>query len=254
MNNNRQVNAGKFLTTRVKVLLVAVVVGVAVLNAIAYWTIERIKVNGPLYREVSKQKSLIEDIAPPPLFVVESYLAARQLVFESREGNRRVVLEEKLLKLKEKFETRSAESENSLAPGPIRDALKKSNTSGRQLIAQIEGGIIPLVRDSQYEQAGALLNGEMATLYAQHCADVEEVMAAANANVGKIERESANLLASRYLLSLLVLFLSFSCIVVLAISRVSDSAKFAREGRVSKRITGAFGFDRCLFIKVRRVE
>ena len=60
-------------------LVLAVVVGFGVVGAITYSTVDRIKVNGPLYNQIVTGKDLVADVLPPPEYIIESYLTTLQL-------------------------------------------------------------------------------------------------------------------------------------------------------------------------------
>lgn len=61
-------------------LLVAIfTLGFATFWAVSHATVEAVKVNGPAYNQIVLGKDLIADILPPPQYIIESYLVARQM-------------------------------------------------------------------------------------------------------------------------------------------------------------------------------
>ncbi len=48
--------------------------------ALKKYVFEDLKVNGPVYQEIVNGKDLITDILPPPLYVVESYMLANEMI------------------------------------------------------------------------------------------------------------------------------------------------------------------------------
>ncbi|MFN8708008.1 MAG: chemotaxis protein, partial [Planctomyces sp.] len=69
------------LTVPVKLYLMT---GVFSLGLIAYgvWcshTLSQSKVNGPYYRQIVSNKDFLADILPPPSFIIESFLSAKEL-------------------------------------------------------------------------------------------------------------------------------------------------------------------------------
>ncbi|MCO6408353.1 HAMP domain-containing protein [Hoeflea alexandrii] len=48
--------------------------------ALKKYVFEDLKVNGPVYQEIVNGKDLIADILPPPLYVVESYMLANEMI------------------------------------------------------------------------------------------------------------------------------------------------------------------------------
>ena len=62
------------------ILLMAVLIGgFGVFTAAGYFVVERIKVSGPVYHDIVRDKDLIADILPPPEYIIESYLTAHEL-------------------------------------------------------------------------------------------------------------------------------------------------------------------------------
>ncbi|MDP3685101.1 MAG: methyl-accepting chemotaxis protein, partial [Ignavibacteria bacterium] len=70
-----------------KFWLLTLVVGISLMafSVYTYVTINKIKVNGPLYKNIVQGKDLIADILPPPEYILESYLILHQLTFAKDE-------------------------------------------------------------------------------------------------------------------------------------------------------------------------
>jgi methyl-accepting chemotaxis protein len=60
----------------------AIVVSLGLIGSIGLsrFAFEDLKVNGPVYQEIVYGKDLIADILPPPLYVVESYMLANEMM------------------------------------------------------------------------------------------------------------------------------------------------------------------------------
>ena len=56
---------------------------VAISGAICFQTVSRLRVNGAVYARIVEQKDLLADILPPPMYVIETYLTALQMVGEA---------------------------------------------------------------------------------------------------------------------------------------------------------------------------
>ncbi|MCD2180361.1 methyl-accepting chemotaxis protein [Rhizobium sp. C1] len=95
------------------VLTVAFVAAFATMG----YTLQKVRIQGPAYREIIDAKDLIADILPPPLFVVEAYLHATEAVIhnEMTDGNIKRIGE-----LQKEFDTRYAFWEGSDIPPEIR--------------------------------------------------------------------------------------------------------------------------------------
>ncbi|MCY0153358.1 methyl-accepting chemotaxis protein [Hoeflea alexandrii] len=71
-----QLNIGKSLI----VFGAVVSLGLVASMALKKYVFEDLKVNGPVYQEIVNGKDLIADILPPPLYVVESYMLANEMI------------------------------------------------------------------------------------------------------------------------------------------------------------------------------
>ncbi len=54
--------------------------GIVAVAGIGAKTLQTLKVNGPIYKEIVDGKDLIADILPPPLYLIESYALANETV------------------------------------------------------------------------------------------------------------------------------------------------------------------------------
>ncbi len=66
----------KIVVTAAGLALAAGIVAVAGVGA---QTLQTLKVNGPIYKQIVDGKDLIADILPPPLYLIESYALANEV-------------------------------------------------------------------------------------------------------------------------------------------------------------------------------
>ncbi|QLF68512.1 HAMP domain-containing protein [Peteryoungia desertarenae] len=70
---------GRLSIARLLILFAVVVVsGLAASIGLQSYTLERLKIKGPIYSTIIDGKDLIADILPPPLYVVEAYMLANE--------------------------------------------------------------------------------------------------------------------------------------------------------------------------------
>jgi len=75
------------------------------ISIVFYQTLSKLKVNGPLYKNIVQSKDLIADILPPPEYIIESYLTVMQMQYtDSLEKIKS--LQDKLQSLKNDYEAR----------------------------------------------------------------------------------------------------------------------------------------------------
>jgi len=68
------------VAARLSRLIVGFMLVMVVTGVISYLTLSRFKVNGPVYIEIAQQKDLLGDILPPPMYVLETYMTALQML------------------------------------------------------------------------------------------------------------------------------------------------------------------------------
>lgn len=90
---------------RFRALLVFSLACFALCGAIVYLTLTEIRVNGPIYERIMQGEDLVADILPPPAYLVESYLTARQL-YDAPDAVRRERLRDRLRKLEAEYQQR----------------------------------------------------------------------------------------------------------------------------------------------------
>ena len=55
------------------------IIGLLLFMAIAFYAIQKLRVNGPLFKEVIDMENLRSDVLPPPLYVVEAFASANSI-------------------------------------------------------------------------------------------------------------------------------------------------------------------------------
>ncbi len=164
----------KNLSMTGKVVLLASVftAGFILFAVIAFSSLNTIKIDGPLYNQIVEDKNLMADILPPPAFIVESNLIARQL----REASNTAEVEQ----LVAVFQQKKAEYEASLQNWNknIEDAelrqhfLGDAQGAARDFFAIFERDLIPAARRLDKKTVDELILNELASLYDKHLAAI----------------------------------------------------------------------------------
>jgi methyl-accepting chemotaxis protein len=97
-----------------------IMTGLSLSIGLQTYTLERVKVNGPLYAQIVVGKDLIADILPPPLYIVEAYMLAGEVVLRADSA---VANTSKIEALFEDYEARRVYWEQSALPEDLRDML-----------------------------------------------------------------------------------------------------------------------------------
>lgn len=73
------------LNVKLAVLVCVFICSFAVFFVLAFFTLNKLKVNGPVYHNIAQGKDLIADILPPPEYIIESNLVALQMLGDNDE-------------------------------------------------------------------------------------------------------------------------------------------------------------------------
>ena len=186
---------GRFATLRLSgklsVLVGVFLAGFLIFTVVAWGTLERVKVNGPLYHDIVRGKDLIADVLPPPEYVIESYLIALQLV-NTTDKEDQVELIERSKKLRGEYDDRHAFWLNEIPPGPMARALAAAHAPAIEFFEVRDRELIPAVLAGDTARAQAIAQGVLKRHYEAHRHAIDEVVrmsAADNINAEGTARE-----------------------------------------------------------------
>ncbi len=170
-------------------LLFGLVVGAGLVGSIGLqtYTMEKLKVNGPIYKSIVEGKDLVADILPPPLYLIESYMLANEI---DNNPDLLAVDTAKLQSLKKDYDTRRAYWQASGLPDGIKaklenDVLAKADLFWKALNERF------LSPDSKVDKHVALM--ELKDLFHTHEAAVLELVTMADGLSTAQEAETARM-------------------------------------------------------------
>ncbi len=108
------------------------VIGYVILIVVGFWVITQVKVNGPIYKQLTESSDLRADILPPPLFTINSFAALNEAYIGA--VNSDYQKRDKSLALSHKYQKdfesrRTYWRENTIEP-ELRGALEEVIKSG----------------------------------------------------------------------------------------------------------------------------
>jgi hypothetical protein len=163
-------------------LIVGFLLVMVVYGALSYLTLSRFKVNGPVYTGIAQQKDLLGDILPPPLYVLETYMTALQLLGESDPAAQKAELE-KLQSLKKDFTDRTRFWSEQLADSPVRRLLlEDSHKPAVAFFDTLETEFIPAIEKQDKAAATAIAYGKLKLEYLEHRKAIDQAVAIATQN------------------------------------------------------------------------
>jgi len=135
-------------------------------------TLNTLKVNGPIYKQLVEGKDLVADILPPPNYIIETYLTAYEL-----------------RKLAESSGSQAKTVSNTLKK--INDSMAEQSAGSKEILSAIDllNGISVNVRDGSAEMliGSREVIQESASL-GKITANINESMKSMTAKSGDIER------------------------------------------------------------------
>lgn len=193
--------------------LLIISIGFILFGWYSFYTLNQLKVNGPIYNKIVRGKDLIADILPPPDYIIESYLTA----FELRENIQDPVavsqLETYLVnKLKKEYFERHDywvhDSIYLLRAVDIRKIMcEESYRSADGFYKIILSEYLPAIKNKDLKAANDLLNGKLKNIYAEHRKSIDTVVGMSTDRNSQIEKEAAASIKSRSI-QLIVLLLT----------------------------------------------
>ena len=169
------------LSIRLKLALLAGPFVLALLIALvmSYYTIEAVKINGPVYQEILGTKDLVADVLPPPLYLVESYLLVLQLL---QETDRNVVAQliDRGKQLRSEYEIRHRHWSDVLVEGKLKQTLVVDSYSpGIAFLDARDREFVPAILAGDLVKARALAAGVLSVRYREHREAIDHVVTAA---------------------------------------------------------------------------
>ncbi len=189
------------LRTKLIAAVAVPILAIVPLAVIAVSTFRAVQINGATYGEIIEAEDIVADVLPPPHYLIETYLTAREIVgVEDPEAKQELLV--RLGQLEAEFEERHQYwVTGSLAGEPgLSEALNgAAYDSGLALIAAIETELIPILDQDQAAQE-AVLDDVIRPAYLTHRAAVDEVVALALERQVELEAEASDLVSSRFTL------------------------------------------------------
>jgi methyl-accepting chemotaxis protein len=231
------------------ILLISIALFGFIANAVfMYSLMNKVKVNGPIYKEIVTNKDLVADILPPPEYIIETYLTAIQMKDEvNPEAIEKLI--EKCGALKKDYLLRHEFWKHELSNGQIKTLLvETSYEPAIEFFDILEKQYIPAVKAHEAGKINELITGRLKDAYEKHRAAIDNTVNLSVAESSTIEKNVdknihwANFSAIGFAMILITLVISLAFIIIRIINR-SISQLLLRiedivqgEGDLTKRI------------------
>lgn len=178
------------LYKRFSIIMAIFSIGIIIFSVISYYSIEKVRVNGPIYKQIIQGKDLIADILPPPEYLVESYLVAFQLINEENKTEVNELLA-RSKKLKEEYYTRHQFWINDLSDSEIKKLLISDSFKPADDFWKIfENKFLTQLSDNDKVAALQTLNNDLKLKYAEHRKVIDRIVDLQTKENAKIEFEA----------------------------------------------------------------
>lgn len=185
------------LRARIVFMMVVVIVGFAGFAFLAYGTLNKVKINSPLYQEIARGNELVADILPPPEYILESYLTVYQTL-EETDPAKVAALIERGQQLKKDFDERHEYWLKSPLTGEIRKVfLNEAYASAKDFYDIRDTQFNPAIQRNDRTAARKILEESLRPKYEQHRAKIDSVVELANALNKQNEQLAATIIDSR---------------------------------------------------------
>ena len=219
-----------------------------VFAGLSFSTLNRLKVNGPVYNELVLGKDLIADILPPPEYILETYLTTMEVLGDPDHGHLRNY-KETLIRLKSEFDQRHDYWLQHVPAEPGKELLLKTSYDPAVAFFMIVNEkLLPAAEADDRTAVGKIIREELRPLYVAHRKAIDDLVKCTTESNTKTESSAAQEISSSTLFMISVaiggivgsfLFLVvISRGIVLPIRRASAMLKDISEGEgdLTKRL------------------
>ena len=191
-------DSGTHLTLTFKLIATCCFIAFGIIAIVVTMSLstERIKVNGPVYRDIVRGKDLIADILPPPEYIIESYLVLLQAKDE-KDPVKIASFLERLKKLRSEYNDRHAYWDKELPAGNIRTLMvEQSYKPAMIFFDSAEKDYFPAVISGNHEVTDRLLITVMSPAYEAHRKVIDEIVTLSNTENAETEKRAGTMLNS----------------------------------------------------------
>ncbi len=138
---------------------------------------KQVQVNGPHYKTIIYAKDALADVLPPPLYIIESYLTACELV-DTTSPDEAKALTDRLTRLQGEFTARIDYWTQELPQGDLQTALTRDlSMAADKFYLCIEQEFLPSVVAGNTELAKQILHDKLRSHYVEQRKAVDAVVA-----------------------------------------------------------------------------
>jgi methyl-accepting chemotaxis protein len=201
------------ISKKLVILVCMFFAGLAIYGVTAFYTINTVKVNGPLYNQIVEGKDIVADILPPPEYIIESLLTSYQMLDLNNQKDLNKFIKYGR-KLQGEYDERHQYWRDNLADCEIKKLLvNDSSIPAMAFYKAFNEQFVPALLRGDRAAAGNILHTILVPQYAAHRAIIDEVVEKTNERNTTIESEAKSVLSRGN--ALLIGFASLLVVVLL---------------------------------------
>lgn len=173
------------------ILLFAIVtmVGLAAVVGTGRWTLEELRIGGPLYTKIKLGNDLVADILPPPAYVIEAYLES---TLAMRDPSSLAARRARLADLHKEYDDhRDYWRKSELDPGLKQKLIGRSDAEVQRFWNASERGMMDALAKGDAKGAEKAY-GEVTAAYTAHRAIIDDIVKQANDANSALESEASS--------------------------------------------------------------
>lgn len=168
------------LSKKLALLVGVPVLGLAFFAGTAFTTLEKVRVQGPIYNQIVQGKDLIADILPPPAYIVETHMEVLAMSGASERAEIERIAQ-RCKQLRTDYNTRIDVWAKSLPDGAMKtELLQASQEPAQAYFAALENEFVPAMLAENADEAEKVLDTKLKPLFAAHRTAIDDVVKHAN--------------------------------------------------------------------------
>ena len=204
----------RYTVTQVLSVLLGIIVLIFVaLSFFASSQIRNISVNGPLYNQITQKKDIIADVLPPPLFIIESYSTALEMLQE-KDPKKNALLSKRLESLKNDYEKRYENWQENIDDQNLRKLLAETYVPAKNFFFLVDNQFIPAIAKNNYKEANRIAETTLKSAYEFHYSKIGEVVAIAKKEIVKTESASEQKIINSVIILIGLAFLFITSLTI----------------------------------------
>ncbi len=213
------------ISKKLSILVITFLLGFIIFGVYSYRGLNKVKVNGPIYKEIEQNKDLVADILPPPEYIIESFLNCFQMIkaVEANSDNSTIEgLIDKATQLRQDYDTRHEFWLNDLDEGELKQLMVvASYQPAIEFYEARDNEFIPAIRNRDLTKARQILTNKLEPKYFEHRTEIDKAVQMANKNSLEIKQSTAETTRRTTLMMILIGLTAgvVSALISLAISR-----------------------------------